>query len=54
MSKVAVILELRKHKALSFVLNNVLNVLPTEWNIQILHGNQNKQYLDNLINKDPL
>ena len=54
MSKVAVILELRKHKELSFVLNNVLNVLPTEWNIQILHGNQNKQYLDNLINKDPL
>tara|TARA_R110000824_G_scaffold140184_5_gene305913 strand:+ start:198 stop:326 length:129 start_codon:yes stop_codon:yes gene_type:complete len=42
MEKIAIIVETRKHKALEFVLNNVMNTLPKEWGLQIFHG------LDNL------
>ena len=44
----AVIIEPRKHKALSFVLNNVLDNLPTEWNILIFHGTENQEYIKQL------
>ena len=31
MKKVAVIVETREHKALPFVLNNVMSILPDDW-----------------------
>ena len=44
-SYTAIIIEPRKHKALSFVLNNVLNNLNDSWNIIVFHGNLNKEYI---------
>ena len=41
----AVIIEPRKHKALYFVLKNYLENLDSSWNILILHGNLNKEYI---------
>ena len=38
MKKLAFISEPRKHKALKFVLENFLTILPKDWNIQINHG----------------
>lgn len=46
----AVIIEPRKHKALHFVLKNYLENLDNNWNILILHGNLNKEYIINIIN----
>ena len=37
MKKVAYITEPRKHKALKFVLENFLSILPKEWKFQINH-----------------
>ena len=45
MSKVAVIVETREHKALPFVLNNVMSVLPDGWSLQIFHGSNNLEYV---------
>jgi hypothetical protein len=45
----AVIVEPRKHKALEFVLNNFLENLSKEWNIIIFHGNQNEDYVKDII-----
>ena len=44
MKKVAVIVETRKHNALSFVLDNVMSNLPNDWEVQIFHGLSNKEY----------
>ena len=44
MKKVAVIVETREHKALPFVLNNVMSILPDDWSLQIFHGSSNKEY----------
>jgi hypothetical protein len=49
-SYTAIIIEPRKHKALSFVLKNILENLNSEWNIIIFHGNLNKDYVENIIN----
>ena len=53
MSKVAVIVETRKHKALPFVLNNVMSVLPEDWDLQIFHGSNNLDYIDEVISENP-
>jgi hypothetical protein len=45
----AIIVEPRKHKALKFVLLNVLTNLDDNWGIIIFHGNLNKEYLQNII-----
>ena len=45
----AVIVEPRKHKALSFVLENFLTNLSEEWDIIIMHGNKNEDYVDDII-----
>jgi hypothetical protein len=50
-SKVAVIVETRKHKALDFVLNNFISNLPADWKIQIFHGSENFDYLQNIVEK---
>lgn len=49
--KTAIIIEPRKHKALEFVLNNILENLDNTWNVIIFHGNLNKEYIQNIINK---
>jgi hypothetical protein len=46
----AIIVEPRKHKALSFVLENALKNLPENWNVVIMHGNLNKDFLIDIIN----
>ena len=48
----AIIIEPRKHKALSFVLQNFLENLNNDWNIIICHGNQNETFVDNIIKND--
>ena len=49
MEKVAIIVETREHKALPFVLNNVMSVLPDDWKLQIFHGSENIDYIKNII-----
>ena len=53
MNKIAVIVETRKHKALSFVLENVMSNLPNEWRLQIFHGLNNLKYINNILEKNP-
>ena len=48
----AIIIEPRKHKALSFVLKNFLENLSSSWSIIVFHGNLNKEYVKNIIDKD--
>ena len=45
----AVILEPRKHPALSFVLQNFTTYLPVGWKILIFHGNQNKEFVQDIL-----
>jgi hypothetical protein len=45
----AIIIEPRKHKALSFVLNNFLTNLSDDWSIIIFHGNANVDYVKNIV-----
>ena len=47
----AIIIEPRKHKALEFVLNNMLECLSNEWNIVFFHGINNIEYSGNIVNK---
>ena len=47
----AIIIEPRKHKALEFVLNNMLECLSKEWNIVFFHGINNIEYSENIVNK---
>jgi hypothetical protein len=49
MLKSVVLVETREHKALPFVLDNLTSVLPDEWKIQIFHGNNNLDYINNII-----
>lgn len=48
----AIIIEPRKHKALSYVLENFLKNLPDNWDIVIMHGTQNEEYVENILNTD--
>ena len=50
----AVIVEPRQHKALEFVLHNVLTNLSREWNVVLMHGNKNAEYVDNILTKHAL
>lgn len=45
----AIIVEPRKHKALSFVLNNILECLSKEWKIVFFHGIHNVEYSKNIV-----
>lgn len=47
----ALIVEPRKHKALEFVLNNFLDNLDNHWNIVVLHGTYNKDFVNKIIEK---
>ena len=48
----AVIIEFRKHEALSYVLSNFLENLSDEWKFLIFHGNINKDYIQMIIDED--
>jgi hypothetical protein len=52
----AVIVEPRKHPALSFVLQNVATHLSSDWKILVFHGKDNNEYVRTIIGKmkDPL
>jgi hypothetical protein len=45
----AVIVEPRRHPALSFVLNNVVANLSSDWKILIFHGKDNAEYVHEII-----
>jgi hypothetical protein len=45
----AIIVEPRKHAALLFVLKIFLKNLSDEWNIIIFHGNQNINFVNNIV-----
>lgn len=45
----AVIIEPRQHKALSFVIHNILENLPDEWCILVFHGNENKDFVEEIL-----
>lgn len=47
----AIIIEPRKHKALEFVLNNILDCLSDEWKIIFFHGINNSDYSKNISDK---
>jgi hypothetical protein len=47
----AIIIEPRKHKALYFVLHNMIDCLPNQWNIVFFHGNLNLQYSIPIVNE---
>jgi hypothetical protein len=51
----AVIVEPRKHPALSFVLHNVVANLSADWSILIFHGKENRDYVEQIIStmKEP-
>jgi hypothetical protein len=47
----AIIVEPRKHKALEFVLNNILDCLSDEWKIIFFHGTNNIEYSEGICDK---
>lgn len=46
----AIIIEPRKHKALQYVVNNILENLNNDWNVIIYHGTNNYDFVINIIN----
>jgi len=48
----AIIVEPRKHRALSFVLNNVLTNLSDDWNVIVCHGTANKEFVETILDTD--
>jgi len=48
----AIIVEPRKHRALSYVLNNILTNLSNDWNVVVCHGTQNAEFVNNIISSD--
>ena len=54
MKKVAFLSEPRRHRALKFVLENFLSVLPKEWSVQVNHGTCNIDYLKSIIDESEI
>lgn len=48
----AVIVEPRKHKALSFVLKNYLQNLSNDWNVVLFHGTDNIEFIKDIMTND--
>jgi len=48
----AFMIELRSHKALSFVLRNFLDNLSTQWAVVVVHGTDNHSFLKTIIDND--
>ena len=51
--KFAFITEPRKHRALKFVLENFMSILPEEWDFVINHGTDNLDYIKSINDKAP-
>ena len=47
-----VLIEPRKHRAISYVIKNMFDNLDEKWNMQIFHGLQNEEYVKNIINRE--
>lgn len=47
---IAMIIEPRKHRALEYVLTNVLENLDEKWKIIVFHGNKNGLFVHDIIN----
>lgn len=45
----AIIVEPRKHAALSYVLHNILTNLSDDWNVVVCHGTRNLEFLQHII-----
>jgi len=54
MHATAIIIEPRQHKALSFVLKNILENLDANWAIQIYHGNNNREFVQEIVENELL
>ena len=54
MKKIAFLSEPRRHKALKFVLENFLSVLPEEWYVQVNHGTHNIDYIKNIVDESEI
>ena len=54
MKKTAFLSEPRKHKALKFVLENFISILPEEWDIQINHGTKNIDYIKKIVDESEI
>jgi len=50
----AVIIEPRKHRAMEFVLANFLDNLDERWSFIVYHGTENDQWLNEIINRNPI
>jgi len=48
----ALIIEPRKHPATEFVLKNFITTLSNEWKFIIFHGNNNKEFMQNIIEQN--
>jgi len=48
----AIIVEPRKHRALPFVLHNVLTNLSDDWNVIVCHGTANKEFVESILYTD--
>lgn len=48
----AIIIEPRKHKALSFVVRNIFENLDWRWNVIIFHGTENLNWLEGILETD--
>ena len=47
--KTAIIIEPRKHRALPFVLRNILENLDNTWNVILYHGTHNKEFSEQIL-----
>ena len=45
----AIIVEPRRHRALPFVLRNILENLNSNWSVRIFHGTSNQKFLEELL-----
>ena len=54
MKRTAFLSEPRKHKALKFVLENFISILPEEWDIQINHGTKNIDYIKKIVDESEI
>lgn len=54
MKKTAFLSEPRKHKALKFVLENFLSILPEEWYVQVNHGTHNIDYIKSIVDESEI
>ncbi|UCB46432.1 MAG: hypothetical protein JSV25_03130 [Spirochaetota bacterium] len=45
----AVIVELRKHPHLSYILRNIVYFLDESWGLHIFHGNENEQFVKQIV-----